>query len=124
MRKTDRCYRTLVGADIHRDGGSLEATFALANGQFETLWLRAAKGSPCNHQVIHSFLLVYPDADRTAPSIQIEPNSPEEKSILAAIELFLANPSVNVLFSQTPASYCLEKLRDLASAIPKRTNEA
>lgn len=125
MQGTDRCYHTLIGADMYRDGGSLEARFALADGQFETLWLQAAPDSPRDHQVMHSFLLVYPDVDRNAPSIQIEPNSPEEDSIRAAIEMFLANPSVSVPFShKTPDDYYLGRLRELALAIPKRTNEA
>jgi hypothetical protein len=99
MQGMDRRYRTLIGADMYRDGGSLEASFVLADGQFETLWLQAAPGSPRGHQVIHSIFLVYPNVERNPPSIQIEPNSPEEDSIRAAIEVFLANPSVSVPFS-------------------------
>ncbi|RYD72211.1 MAG: hypothetical protein EOP84_23525 [Verrucomicrobiaceae bacterium] len=125
MQGTDRRYHTLIGADIYRDGGSLEARFVLADGQFETLWLQTAPGSPCGDQVTHSFLLVYSDVERVAPPIRIEPNSREEDQIRAAIETFLANPNVSVPFShQTPDDYYLGRLKEMALAIPARTNKA
>lgn len=125
MRAPDRYYQTLVGADIHRDGGSLEARFLLANGQSETLWLQAAPGSPREHQVIHSIFFDYPDLERAASPVRIEPNSSEEDRIRAAIEAFLADPDVRVSFScNTPDDYHLGRLRQLALAIPLRTNEA
>lgn len=120
-----RHYRTLVGADIYRDGGSLEANFILANGRTETLWLQAASNSPQEHQLVHSVLLVYPNVEREGPPTVILPNSAEEKEILTAIELFLADASVNIPFAhRTPDEFFLAKLRQMELCIPKRTNEA
>ena len=110
---------------MYRDGGSLEARFVLEDGRFETLWLEAAPGSPRGHQVVHSTLQFYANLDREGIPTRVEPNSPEEGSILAAIEAFLGTPDVDVPFAhKTPKEYYLGRLRELATGIPNRTNEA
>ena len=110
---------------MYRDGGSLEASFILKDGRFETLWLQAAPGSPRDHQVIHSTLQFYSNLDREGVPTRVEPNSPEEGAILAAIEAFLVTPDVDVPFAhKTPKEYYLGRLRELAICIPNRTNEA
>lgn len=120
----ERTYHTLVGADIYRDGGSLEARFILGDGRHETLWLQAAPGSPREHQVVHSTLQFYANLDREGVPTKVEPNSSEEDSILAAIETFLESPNVDVPFAhKTPKEYYLGRLRELATGIPNRTNE-
>jgi hypothetical protein len=120
----ERIYHTLLGADMYRDGGSLEASFILGDGRHETLWLQAAPESPRDHQVVHSTLQFYANLDREGVPTKVEPNSSEEGSILAAIEAFLASPNVDVPFAhKTPNEYYLERLRELASGIPNRTNE-
>ena len=120
----DRRYSTLVGTEIYRDGGSLEAKFVLPDGRMETLWLQAASNFPRGHHLIHSVLLVYPNADREGSPTVIVPNSDEEKEIITAIELFLANPRVNVPFAhRTSDESFLDKLRQMALCIPNRTHE-
>lgn len=110
---------------MYRDGGSLEARFVLKDGRFETLWLQSAPGSPRDNQIIHSTLQFYPNLDRSGVPTRVEPNSAEESSILAAIDAFLVTPEVDVPSEhKSPEDYYLDRLRELATCIPNRTNEA
>lgn len=86
--------------------------------------VQAAPGSPRDHRVVHGTFKFYANLDREGLPTQVDPKSSEETSILAAIEAFLVTPNVDVPFAhKTPNEYYLSRLRELAAAIPNRTNE-
>jgi hypothetical protein len=113
-------YKTLVAADTYRDGGSLEACFACADGTFETIWLQAAE-SPNGLVFVHTDLLVYADANRQGPARCIAKESKEEDALIIALEKFLRHPKVNVPFSRsTPDEEFLRVVDALITSIPLR----
>jgi hypothetical protein len=114
-------YKTLVGADIYRDGGSLEVKFVCCNGEFETLWLQAAPESPNSRQLIHDRLLVFSDLERQVDPVLIERDSSEETCILDSLKLFVSESTVDVPFAhRTPDQVYLGTVNDLIEAIPRR----
>jgi hypothetical protein len=116
-----RHYSKLVGADIYRDGGSLEAKFICSDGTHETLWLMVNPDWIKGHTSRYSRLEVYTDFDRQSPSRLVEIGSELEKEIIAALREFLINPIVDVPFAhRTPEEHFLEHVRDLLSHIPNR----
>jgi hypothetical protein len=114
-------YKTLVAADVYRDGGSIEARFACADGSFETIWLQAALEPQFGMNYIHTDLLIFADAYRQGPSRRIAKDSIEEDALLNALNEFLRVPKVNVPFShQTADEDYLQTVEALIANIPNR----
>ncbi len=118
-------YSKLVGADIYRDGGSLEAKFVRGDGAFETLWLQVHPDWIKGQGVHYSRLEVYDDLERRVTPRIVEIGSETEKDIVAGLREFLGNAVVDVPFAhRTPKEHFLEHVRHLLSAIPRRGQSA
>lgn len=114
-------YKTLVAADVYRDGGSLEARFQCADGSFETIWLQASLDPEFGVRYIHTDLMIFADANREGAFQRIEKESPEEDALLDALHRFLRAPKVTVPFShRTPDEHYLRTIETLIESIPNR----
>jgi GNAT superfamily N-acetyltransferase len=114
-------YKTLVAADIYRDGGSLEVRFECADGTHETIWLQASVDPDFGVRYIHTDLLIFADANRQGVFCSIEKESAAEDAVLDALMRFLRYPKVAVPFShRTPDAHYLETVEMLIKAIPNR----
>jgi hypothetical protein len=120
-----RRYSKLVGADIYRDGGSLEARFVRGDGAFETLWLQVHPDVLRGHSLCYSRLQIYDDLERqTAPGV-VELGSETERDILVGLREFLDAPVVDVPFAHgRPKHHFLDYVRDLLLHIPRRRQDA
>jgi hypothetical protein len=118
-------YSKLVGADIYRDGGSLEVQFMRSDGAFETLWLQVHPDWLRGRGVHYSRLEIYGDLERRVTPCIVEIGSETEKDIVAGLGEFLGNPVVDVPFAhRKPKEHFLQHVRDLFSQIPRRGQSA
>jgi hypothetical protein len=112
-------YRTLVSADTYRDGDSLEARFACAEGSFEMVWLPAALDPQFGVRYVHTDLAIHADANRQEPARTIAKNPFEEEAVVIAMLRFLRNPSVAVPFShRTPDEHYWGRSRRCSPVFP------
>jgi len=118
-------YSKLVGADIYRDGGSLEAKFLRSDGACETLWLQIHPDWLRSHCLHYSRLQIYGDFERrTVPEV-VELGSETEREIVAGLHEFLGDPVVDVPFAHSkPKEHFLKYVRDLLLHIPRRGENA
>lgn len=115
-----RAYDTLIGADIYRDGGSLEARFRLADGTFESLWLSVLPwDTPA--QKAYGALKVSADANGAERGRVIAIATEEEREILTGLLSFLRAPKVDIPASPyTDRESCIEKVIWISAEIPRR----
>jgi hypothetical protein len=115
-----KTYDTLIAADIYRDGGSLEARFRLADGEFVSLWLSVLPwDTPANKA--YGALKVSTDADGAEAGRVVLVGSEEERQILASLRDFLRAPKVDVPFAhRTDSASFIEKVTWLSDEIPRR----
>lgn len=112
-------YKALVGADVYRDGGSIEVRFVCTDGSSETIWLQVAD-TP-DGIFVHTDLLIYSNAERHGPALRIAKASPEEDALVAALHRFLSHPKVDVPFvRRTEDGKYIETVETLIASISKR----
>ena len=118
-------YKTLVGADIYRDGGSLEAKFILSDGRFETVFLEISRDWLDRTEPVHGRLLVYSDLDRECLPVIVTKASALEEGIMSSLKTFIDSPSVNVPFGhKTADEIFLNYVHSLIEAVPNRIKPA
>ncbi|HXI70460.1 MAG TPA: hypothetical protein VNN22_08915 [Verrucomicrobiae bacterium] len=122
-------FHSLISADAYRDGGSLEAVFRTSAGKIDAICLKANILSHDGIGKLYSDAYWFRDEsdqhrsfmNSLSSRVIIEVHSDAEKTLIAELNAFLANPLLEKFPHPTESpDNRLDIVRKLAVEIPKR----